>query len=80
MKIGLIDITREARSRRFEAAALRYDGLKMREIGERMGIGVARASQLARSGECTMASYFSSLNQCAEIIARGALPRPAETQ
>lgn len=67
-----IEITREARARGLEAAALRYDGLKLREIAERMGIGVERARHLVERGNRLMDWYFSSLNECAVIVARRA--------
>jgi hypothetical protein len=66
-----LDITRDSRTRRFEAASLRHDGLKLREIGERMGVCSEQARTLANCGEREMAHYFASLNDCAEMVARG---------
>jgi hypothetical protein len=66
-----LDITRDSRARRFEAASLRHDGLKLREIGERMGVGAEQARTMANAGDWIMAYYFASLNDCAEMVARG---------
>jgi hypothetical protein len=66
-------ITRDARQRALTAAALRYDGLKFHEIGERMGgITVETARQAVKKGERLLVRHYAALNECAELVARGA--------
>jgi len=68
------EITQAGTKRALLAAALRYDGLKLHEIGERMGgITVETARQAVLKGERILQRHYSELNECAELIARGAL-------
>jgi len=43
--------TRRAMERAFEAMRLRREGLKWREVGERMGVSTVRAWVLGKRGE-----------------------------
>lgn len=63
------DITRRSRQRCLTAAALRYDGLSFREIGERMGnVTVETARQSALKGERILAHQYQCLNWCAQHV------------
>lgn len=64
------EITLAAQRRAWTAAGLRYDGLLFREIGKKMGTGIARARKLVKYGERTMGNYFNDLNEYAELINR----------
>jgi len=73
------EITRAGTKRALTAAALRYDGLTFGEIGKRMGgVTVETARQAVLKGERIMARHYAALNECAELIARGAQPQPTE--
>lgn len=70
------EITDAATKRALTAAALRYDGLKFHEIGKRMGgITVETARQAVLKGERMLQRRYAALNECAELVARGALRR-----
>lgn len=64
------EITTAATKRALTAAALRYDGLKFHEIGERMGgITVETARQAVLKGQRILQRNYAALNECAELIA-----------
>lgn len=74
------EITSRGVKRALSAAALRYDGLKFHEIGQRMGgITVETARQAVLKGERILAKHYAALNECAELIARGAQQRSPES-
>jgi hypothetical protein len=67
------EITRAAEVRALTAAALRYDGLTFREIGERIGgVTIETARQAVLKGERILQRRFAALNECAELVGRGA--------
>jgi hypothetical protein len=74
--MNYVEITRSSFVRALTAAALRYDGLTFREIGQQLGgITVETARQAVLKGERIMKYKFAALNECAELIARGAQPQ-----
>lgn len=64
------DQHRHVISRSLYAAALRYDGLTLREIGTRFGIGVERDRHLVMRGERLFKNRYSALNAAADMISR----------
>lgn len=71
-------ITQAGTRRALTAAAMRYDGLTFGEIGKRMGgITVETARQAVLKGERVMERHYAALNDCAELVARGAQPQVA---
>lgn len=67
------EITRSSISRALTAAALRYDGLMLKEIGAQLGgVSKERARQLVMKGERILAHRYAALERCAELVARGA--------
>lgn len=72
------EIGRRSIERALTAAALRYDGLTFRQIGERLGgITSETARQAVLKGERILATRYAALNECAVMVARGAGFEPA---
>jgi hypothetical protein len=68
--MNYVEITRKGRLRALTAAALRYDGLTFREIGERMGgVHLETARMAAQKGTRILRRDYADLNECAELIA-----------
>lgn len=75
--MNFVDITRGSITRALTAAALRYDGLKLREIGKQLGnVTMETARQAVLKGERLLKRRYAALNACAEIIAAGILICP----
>lgn len=70
------EIERDRLVRHLTAASLKYDGLKLHEIGEMLG-GVTKetARQLVIKGQQKLLRNFNDLNDCAEMIGRGLIPK-----
>lgn len=74
VRVTSCGITNRSIKRALTAAALRYDGLKFREIAECMGgVTVEVARQAVLKGERILISRYTALNECAVLIARGIL-------
>lgn len=61
-------IWRDARRRALQAHALRADGLSYRAIGEQMGIGRARARELALKGLRIVTRDFQHIAEALEEL------------
>lgn len=73
------EVTRRSRLRALTAAALRYDGLTLQEIAVSMGVTHRETARMAvYKGEMILRRDYAALNECAELIARGAQPQSCD--
>lgn len=75
--MNYVEITRNARKRALYASALRYDGLTLQQIAERLGVTHRETARAAVAKGDRILQQYRDLNECAEWIAMNGKPYSA---